>query len=86
MDTTYNESKYCKKKFKIKKKNFNLIIEHLKYTWMIKATGYLFDKIAYISDCNKLVKKFQKINKFRFFIIDCLRRNKHPSHFNYDEL
>ena len=35
---------------------------------MIKATGYLFDKIAYISDCNKISKKVsKKLNEFRLF-------------------
>ena len=53
---------------------------------MIKATGYLFEKIAYISDCNKISKKIsQKLINLDFLIIDCLRINKHPSHFNYDE-
>jgi len=53
---------------------------------MIKATGYLFDKVAYISDCNgisnKIIKKLRGIN---YLIIDCLRKEKHPSHFNYDD-
>ena len=53
---------------------------------MIKATGYLFDKIAYISDCNKISKKVsKKLMNLDFLIIDCLRKNKHPSHFNYDD-
>ena len=33
---------------------------------MIKATGYLFDKIVYISDCNKLVIKLQKTQELDF--------------------
>ena len=53
---------------------------------MIKATGYLFDKIAYISDCNKISNKVtKKLMNLDFLIIDCLRKNKHPSHFNYDD-
>ena len=53
---------------------------------MIKATGYLFDKIAYISDCNYISKKVsKKLMNLDFLIIDCLRKNKHPSHFNYDD-
>ena len=35
---------------------------------MIKANGYLFDKIAYISDCNKISNKVaKKTYEFRFF-------------------
>ena len=53
---------------------------------MIKATGYLFDKIAYISDCNDINKKFiNKLMDLNVLIIDCLRESKHPSHFNFDE-
>jgi phosphoribosyl 1,2-cyclic phosphate phosphodiesterase len=76
-----------KKKFKIFNKNYSIDIEPLEVTHgMIKATGYLFEKIAYISDCNKISKKIsQKLIDLDFLIIDCLRINKHPSHFNYDE-
>ena len=53
---------------------------------MIKATGFIFDKIAYISDCNKISNKsLQKLKNLNFLIIDCLRKDKHPSHFNYDD-
>jgi phosphoribosyl 1,2-cyclic phosphate phosphodiesterase len=76
-----------KNKFKIKRKNSEIFfqpfdVEH----GLIKATGYLFDKIAYISDCNKIDKKVsKKLMNLDFLIIDCLRKNKHPSHFNYDD-
>ena len=53
---------------------------------MIKANGFLFNKVAYISDCNKIPKKSLKnLYNLNFLVLDCLRRNKHPSHFNYDE-
>ena len=76
-----------KKKFKINNKNFNIDIEPLEVSHgMIKATGYLFEKIAYISDCNKISDKVsKKLSNLEFLIIDCLRINKHPSHFNFDE-
>jgi phosphoribosyl 1,2-cyclic phosphate phosphodiesterase len=76
-----------KKKFKINNKNFKINIEPFEVTHgMIKATGYLFDKIAYISDCNKISNKIaNKLMNLDFLIIDCLRKNKHPSHFNYDD-
>ena len=76
-----------KKKFKIINKNFKIDIEPFEVTHgMIKATGYLFDKIAYISDCNYISKKVsKKLMNLDFLIIDCLRKNKHPSHFNYDD-
>ena len=76
-----------KKKFKIYNKEYKINIEPLEVSHgMIKATGYLFDKIAYISDCNEINKKVsKKLMNLNFLIIDCLRKNKHPSHFNYDE-
>ena len=76
-----------KKKFKIFNKNYNIEIEPLEVTHgMIKATGYLFDKIAYISDCNKISNKVaKKLMNLDYLIIDCLRKSKHPSHFNYDD-
>ena len=76
-----------KNRFKIKKKKQELDIEAFNVTHgMIKATGYLFDKIAYISDCNKINKKVsKKLMNLDCLIIDCLRKNKHPSHFNYED-
>ena len=76
-----------KNKFKIRKKKDKLNIESFDVTHgLIKATGYLFDKIAYISDCNRISKKIsKKLMNLDFLIIDCLRKNKHPSHFNYED-
>ncbi|MDA8757662.1 MBL fold metallo-hydrolase [Candidatus Pelagibacter bacterium] len=76
-----------KKKFQIFNKNQNINIEPFEVNHgTIKATGYLFEKIAYISDCNKISKNVQKkLMNLDFLIIDCLRKNKHPSHFNYSD-
>ena len=53
---------------------------------MIKATGFIFEKIAYLSDCNKTSKKnIKKLKNLNYLIVDCLRNNKHPSHFNYND-
>ncbi len=66
------------KKFKVKA--FDVI------HGMIKATGYLFNNIAYISDCNKVPKSSLKnLLNLDYLIVDCLKHSKHPSHFNYDE-
>ena len=76
-----------KNKFIIKKGNTNLNLDSFDVTHgMIKATGFVFDKIAYISDCNKISNKsLKKLKNLNFLIIDCLRKDKHPSHFNYDD-
>ena len=76
-----------KNKFIIKKNNKELSIKAFDVIHgMIKATGFAFNKIAYISDCNKIPNKSMK-NLFNldYLIIDCLRNEKHPSHFNYDD-
>jgi len=76
-----------KNEFKIKKKKSSLKFEAFEVSHgLIKATGYLFDKIAYISDCNDINKKFiKKLMDLNVLIIDCLRESKHPSHLNFDE-
>tara|TARA_B100001057_G_scaffold487444_1_gene570193 strand:- start:227 stop:994 length:768 start_codon:yes stop_codon:yes gene_type:complete len=81
------ETNIIKNKFKIKNKKQELNIEAFEVTHgMIKATGYLFDKIAYISDCNKINRKvIRRLLNLDFLIIDCLRKDKHPSHFNFDD-
>ena len=53
---------------------------------MITATGYLFEKIAYISDCNKIPKKSLKnLYGLEYLVLDCLKMSKHPSHFSYHD-
>tara|TARA_B100000965_G_scaffold395630_1_gene409411 strand:- start:2219 stop:2983 length:765 start_codon:yes stop_codon:yes gene_type:complete len=76
-----------KRDFKIKKNNKFLNIKPFDVIHgMIKANGFLFKKIAYISDCNKIPNRSLKyLYNLNFLIIDCLRRSKHPSHFNYDD-
>ena len=75
------------KKFKIIKNNKSLYITPFDVIHgMIKATGFLFEKIAYISDCNKIPREsIKNLYDLEYLIIDCLKRNKHPSHFNYDD-
>tara|TARA_B110000211_G_C14045447_1_gene538696 strand:+ start:224 stop:994 length:771 start_codon:yes stop_codon:yes gene_type:complete len=76
-----------KNKFIIKKKTINLKIEAFDVVHgKIMATGFVFDKIAYISDCNKIsIKSLKNLKNLNYLIIDCLRKDKHPSHFNYDD-
>ena len=76
-----------KNKFIIKKGKINLNLDSFVVNHgMIDATGFVFDKIAYISDCNKISNTSQKkLKNLNFLIIDCLRKDKHPSHFNYED-
>tara|TARA_A100001011_G_scaffold394411_1_gene486774 strand:- start:2124 stop:2891 length:768 start_codon:yes stop_codon:yes gene_type:complete len=81
------KAKIVNNKFYIKKKKQILSIKSFDVVHgMIKATGYLFEKVAYLSDCNKIPHKSLKyLYNLDFLIIDCLKFKKHPSHFNYDD-
>ena len=76
-----------KKNFLIKKDNTQLFVDAFEVEHgMIKSTGYRFDDIAYISDCNKISNSVsKKLLNLKYLIIDCLRKEKHPSHFNFDD-
>ena len=76
-----------KKNFLIKKNDTRLFVDAFEVTHgMIKSTGYRFDDVAYISDCNKISNSVsKKLLNLKYLIIDCLRKEKHPSHFNFDD-
>ena len=76
-----------KKKFLIKKGYNQLSLDSFQVAHgMIKSTGYRFDDVAYISDCNKISTSVsKKLLNLKYLIIDCLRKEKHPSHFNFDD-
>ena len=70
------------------KKNKNLLeIQAIELQHgMIKANGFIFNKVAYLSDCNKIPQKsINMLKNLDYLIIDCLRKNPHPSHFHFDE-
>jgi len=78
-----------KKNFKFSsKKNIisikSVAVQHGK----IKSQSFIINKsCAYINDANKIHKKDMKYFKnLNYFVIDCLRHHKHPSHFNLTEV
>ena len=45
------------------------------------------DKLAYASDVSHINEKdYSKIYKMNYFVIDCLREEPHPSHYNLDKV
>ena len=53
----------------------------------INNIAYIFKNSAYISDCNKLsLSNLKELKDLNYFIIDCLRYKKHPSHFSLREV
>tara|TARA_B100000963_G_scaffold345223_1_gene349064 strand:+ start:16064 stop:16831 length:768 start_codon:yes stop_codon:yes gene_type:complete len=74
-------------KFVIKKGKTQLSIKAFDVDHgQITATGYLTNKIVYLSDCNKVPEKNLKyLKNLDYLILDCLKIKKHPSHFNLDD-
>ena len=53
---------------------------------LVKSTIYIFNKTAYISDCNDLsIIKIDKLKKLNYLILDCLKIKKNWAHFNLEE-
>ena len=78
-----------KKRFSFKKNgNFITIKSIAVQHGEIKSQSFIINKsCAYISDANKIYNKDLKYFKnLNYLVIDCLRFNKHPSHFNLNEV
>ena len=76
-----------KKNFKFIDKNKKLLIEPIMTEHVnIQTASYLINKkIFYGSDVSKIYNKdLKKIYNIDLFIIDCLRYDYHPSHFNLE--
>ena len=54
----------------------------------IKCQSFIINKsCAYVSDANKIYNKDLKhFKNLNYFVVDCLRLNHHPSHFNLSEV
>ena len=85
--TPIMKSNVVRNKFSIKKKNSKILIKSFEVNHgLINATGYLIDKLAYISDCNRIPEKnLRYLFNLDYLIIDCLKIDKHPSHLNYEQ-
>ena len=80
------QANIIKKNFSIKKNKSKLSFKAFEINHgLIKATGYVMEKIAYLSDCSSVPKKNLKyLKNLNFLILDCLKIDKHPSHFNLE--
>jgi len=78
------KKKHSYKDFK-DKITFNCItVQH----GLIKSICYIINKkCAYVSDVSKIYNKdFKYFNNLNYLVIDCLRYNSHPSHFNLNDV
>ena len=82
------KSNYVKSSFSLGKSrekiNFkSIIVKHGK----INSLAYIFNKTAYISDCKDFsLVNFKVLKNLNYLILDCLKYETHPSHFNLDEV
>ena len=78
-----------KKSFKIKmsKNSLKILSIPVKHG-LINSVAYIINKkIAYVSDANQIhINDMKHFKKLKYLIIDCLRFNKHPSHFSLNEI
>ena len=52
----------------------------------VYVTGYIFNKTAYLSDCNdSSIVKNKKLKDLNYLIIDCLRKEGGPAHFGLND-
>ena len=80
---------HLKKKIIFNSKKDKLLIEPIMTQHgYIQAASYLINKkIFYGSDVSKIYDKdLKKLNKLDTFIIDCLRYEYHPSHYNLEDV
>ncbi len=81
------KANFIKKKFSLGNKGEKILFKtfSLKHG-STKSIIYIFEKTAYISDCNDLsILKISEFKKLNYLILDCLKFTKHPSHFNLDQ-
>ena len=81
------KSNYVNKKFILKKNSKRVSIKTFEVGHgPINCTAYIINNLAYLSDCNYIPPKFmKKLINLEYLVIDCLKRDKHPTHFNYEE-
>ena len=73
--------------FRDKKQILNIKSIPVKHGKIDCLSFIINNKLAYASDINYIYKKDLKFFlKLKYFIVDCLRINEHPSHFNLNDV
>ena len=83
------DAKTLKTKHVLNDTNSKIVIKSLKvHHGSIKSICYIInDKCAYAPDVNYIASKDLKyLKNLKYFIVDCLRYNYHPTHFNLDDV
>ena len=76
-----------KKKFSLGKLKEKVYFKTLKVKHgLTNSVVYIFEKTAYISDCNDMsITKMKELKNLNYLILDCLRLKVNFAHFNLDE-
>ncbi len=83
------DAKTLKSKHVLKDYKKKIVIKPLKvHHGSIKSICYIInDNCAYAPDVNKIDNKdFKYLKNLKYFIVDCLRYNYHPTHFNLNDV
>tara|TARA_Y100000590_G_scaffold49390_1_gene52250 strand:+ start:9354 stop:10124 length:771 start_codon:yes stop_codon:yes gene_type:complete len=81
------KSNIIKKRFSLGKFNEKIYFKaiNVKHGYT-SSIVYIFEKTAYISDCNDLsIINMKELKNLKYLVLDCLKFAKHPTHFNFDE-
>jgi len=82
------KANYIKKNFSLGKSKNKIQFKTIQVKHgQTKSTIYIFEKIAYISDCNDLsIIKYKELNNLNYLIIDCLKIKENWAHFNLKDV
>ena len=80
-------SNIIKSKFYLGKKDEKISFKTIQVTHgTTNSVVYIFNKLAYISDSNDLsIINLKVLKNLKYLILDCLKLEKHPTHFSLDE-
>ena len=84
----FNLNKLKKKHtFKVKKSKVQIETFPVKHGKINSILYKINNSCAYASDVSKISEKdYSRLKKLNYFIVDCLRYDPHPSHFNLDQV
>ena len=80
---------HLKKNIVFKERNLNLNIKSIKVKHgEVKCNAFIINnKCAYLSDVSMIYQKdYIHFKNLKYFVIDCLRYNMHPSHYNLEQV
>ena len=81
------KSNIIKSKFYLGKKEEKISFKTIQVSHGVtNSVVYIFNKLAYISDSNDLsIINLKVLKNLKYLILDCLKLQKHPTHFNLNE-